>query len=64
VGGIVKRYRLGSALKLHLKKIRLHEDVGKAPGAKITDADIAKEKVVMAEQIIAPTKLDYAEDAK
>jgi hypothetical protein len=29
-----------------------------------TDADIAKEKVVMAEQIIAPTKLDYAEDPK
>lgn len=48
----------------HLKKIRLHEDVGKAPGAKLTDADIAKEKVVMAEQIIAPTKLDYAEDPK
>jgi hypothetical protein len=33
-------------------------------GAKITDADIAKEKVVMAEQIIAPTKLDYAKDPK
>jgi len=31
-------------LKLHLKKNQLHEDLGKAPGAKITEADIAKEK--------------------
>jgi hypothetical protein len=31
-------------MKLHLKKNRLHKDVGKAPGAKITGADIAKEK--------------------
>jgi hypothetical protein len=31
-------------MKLHLKKDRLHKDVGKTPGAKITKADIAKEK--------------------
>ena len=31
-------------MKLHLKKDQLHRDVGKAPGAKITEADIAKEK--------------------
>ena len=31
-------------MKLHLKKNQLHEDVGKAPGAEITEADIAKEK--------------------
>jgi hypothetical protein len=31
-------------MKLDLKKNQLHKDVGKAPGAKITAADIAKEK--------------------
>ena len=31
-------------MKVHLKKDQLHKDVGKAPGAKITEADIAKEK--------------------
>jgi hypothetical protein len=31
-------------MKLHLKKNQLHEDVGKASGAKITEADLAKEK--------------------
>ena len=31
-------------MKLHLEKDRLHKDVGKAPGTKITEADIAKEK--------------------
>ena len=31
-------------MKLHLKKDELHKDVGKASGAKITQADIAKEK--------------------
>jgi hypothetical protein len=31
-------------LQLHLKKNQLHKDVGKKPGAKITEADIAKEK--------------------
>ena len=31
-------------MKLDLKKNRLHKDVGKAPGVKLTKADIAKEK--------------------
>jgi hypothetical protein len=31
-------------LKLKLKKNQLHKDVGKAPGARITEADLAKEK--------------------
>lgn len=31
-------------MKLHLKKNQLHQDVGKAPGVKLTTADIAKEK--------------------
>ena len=31
-------------MKLDLKKNQLHKDVGKAAGAKITEADIAKEK--------------------
>jgi hypothetical protein len=31
-------------MKLDLKKNQLHKDVGKAPGARITVADIAKEK--------------------
>jgi hypothetical protein len=31
-------------MKLHVKKNKLHKDLGKTPGAKITEADIAKEK--------------------
>lgn len=31
-------------LKLSLKKNQMHKDVGKTAGAKITQADIAKEK--------------------
>jgi hypothetical protein len=31
-------------MKLHLKKNQLHKDVGKAPGAILTAADIANEK--------------------
>lgn len=31
-------------MELHLKKYQLHKDVGKAPGVKLTTADIAKEK--------------------
>jgi hypothetical protein len=31
-------------MKLHLKKNQLHKDLGKPPGAKITEADIATEK--------------------
>jgi hypothetical protein len=31
-------------MKLDLKKNQLHKDFGKAPGAKVTEADIAEEK--------------------
>jgi hypothetical protein len=31
-------------MKLYVKKNQLHKDLGKAPGARITAADIAKEK--------------------
>ena len=31
-------------LKLNLKKNRMHRDLGKAAGTRITQADIAKEK--------------------
>ena len=31
-------------MKLNLKKDRMHRDLGKAPGTKLTKADIAKEK--------------------
>ena len=31
-------------MKLKLKKNQLHKDVGKAPGLKLTEADIKKEK--------------------
>jgi hypothetical protein len=31
-------------MKSHLKKDQHHQDVGKAPGETITEADIAKEK--------------------
>jgi hypothetical protein len=31
-------------MKLHVKKNQLHKDIGKATGARITKADIAKEK--------------------
>jgi hypothetical protein len=31
-------------MKLNLKKNKMHLDVGKAPGTRITEADIAKEK--------------------
>jgi hypothetical protein len=31
-------------LKLHLKKGQLHRDLGKAPGTRLTEADLAKEE--------------------
>jgi hypothetical protein len=31
-------------MKLQVKKNQLHKDIGKAAGARITEADIAKEK--------------------
>ena len=48
-------------MKLQLKKNQLHEDVGKAPGAKITEADIAKEK---AKGGVFTKRAQFAETAK
>ena len=48
-------------MKLHLKKNQLHEDVGKAPGAKITEADIATEK---AKGGVFAKRAQFAENAK
>ena len=48
-------------MKLNLKKNRLHEDVGKAPGAKITEADIATEK---AKGGVFAKRAQLAENAK
>jgi hypothetical protein len=48
-------------MKLHLKKNQLHKDVGKAPGAKITAADIAKEK---SKGGVFAKRAQFAENAK
>jgi hypothetical protein len=48
-------------MKLHLKKNQLHEDVGKAAGVKITDADIATEK---AKGGVFAKRARFAENAK
>lgn len=48
-------------MKLHLKKGRLHKDIGKAPGAKITEADIAKEK---AKGGVYAKRAQFAENAR
>ena len=48
-------------LKLDLKKNRLHNDVGKAPGARITEADIAKEK---SKGGVYAKRAQFAENAK
>jgi hypothetical protein len=48
-------------MKLNLKKNRLHKDVGKAPGAKLTEADIAKEK---AKGGAFAKRAQFAENAK
>jgi hypothetical protein len=48
-------------MKLHLKKNQLHKDVGKAPGAKITKADIATEK---AKGGVFAKRAQFAENAK
>jgi len=48
-------------MKLHLKKDQLHEDVGKTPGAKITEADIAKEK---SKGGVFAKRVQFAENAK
>jgi hypothetical protein len=48
-------------MKLHLKKNRLHKDVGKAPGVKITKADVAKEK---SKGGVFAKRAQFAENAK
>ena len=48
-------------MKLHLKKNQLHKDVGKAPGTKITEADIATEK---AKGGVFAKRALFAENAK
>jgi hypothetical protein len=48
-------------MKLHLKKNQLHKDVGKAPGVKLTTADIAKEK---SKGGIYAKRAQFAENAK
>ncbi len=48
-------------LKLNLKKGKMHKDVGKAPGAKITEADIAKEK---SRGGVFAKRAQFAENAK
>jgi hypothetical protein len=48
-------------MKLHVKKDQLHKDVGKAPGAKITEADNAKEK---SKGGIYAKRAQFAENAK
>ena len=48
-------------MTLHLKKDQLHKDVGKTPGAKITEADIAKEK---SKGGVFAKRAQFAENAK
>jgi hypothetical protein len=48
-------------MKLDLKKNQLHKDVGKAPGTKITEADIAKEK---SRGGVFAKRAQFAENAK
>ena len=48
-------------MKLDLKKNQLHKDVGKAPGAKVTESDIAKEK---SKGGVFAKRAQFAENAK
>jgi hypothetical protein len=48
-------------MKLDLKKNQMHKDVEKAPGAKITEADIAKEK---SKGGVFAKRAQFAENAK
>jgi hypothetical protein len=48
-------------MKLHLKEGQMHKDVGKAPGEKITKADIAKEKAAGG---VKKKRAVFAENAK
>ena len=47
--------------KFHLKKNQLHKDIGKATGARITEADIAKEK---SKGGVYAKRAQFAENAK
>jgi hypothetical protein len=48
-------------MKLDLKKNQMHKDVGKARGAKVTEADIAKEK---SKGGVFAKRAQFAENAK
>jgi hypothetical protein len=48
-------------MKLNLKKDKMHKDVGKAPGAQITEADMAKEKLRGG---VFAKRAQFAENAK
>ena len=48
-------------MKLNLKKDKMHKDVGKASGAKLTEADIAKEK---SRGGVFAKRAQFAENAK
>jgi len=48
-------------MKLNLKKDKMHKDVGKAPGSKLTEADIAKEK---SKGGVFAKRAQFAENAK
>jgi hypothetical protein len=48
-------------MKLDLKKNQMHKDIGKAPGAKVTEADIAKEK---SKGGVFAKRAQFAENAK
>jgi len=48
-------------MKLSLKKGKMHKDVGKAPGAGITEADISKEK---SKGGVFAKRAQFAENAK
>ena len=48
-------------MDLKIKKGQMHKDVGKKPGAKITEADIAKEK---AKGGVFAKRAQFAENAK
>jgi hypothetical protein len=48
-------------MKLNLKKDKMHKDVGKAPGVKITEPDITKEK---SRGGVFAKRAQFAENAK
>jgi len=48
-------------LTLHLKKGQLHRDLGKAPGTRLTEADLATEK---SKGGVYARRAQFAENAK